>query len=62
LKSLLVIVVIVVISFFHYLNEKTAFAIFANELFIFSGVEFAGTEGAERDFSAHVVLDTRMNF
>ena len=29
---------VVFISFFHYLNEELAFAIFADELFIFAGV------------------------
>ena len=45
---------VVIISFFHDLDEEVSFAIIANELFVVSSVELSGTEGAERDFSLHL--------
>ena len=61
-ENLLVLVLVVFVSLAHYLNEKRAFAIFADELFVFSGIQLSGAQRAERDFSAHDVLNTRMNF
>jgi hypothetical protein len=38
LRKLLVFVLVVFVSLVHYLNEKRAFTIFADELFVFAGV------------------------
>lgn len=53
---------VVLISFFHYLDEEFRLALFADKLFIVTGVQFPRAHGAERDFSGHVVLDTRIVF
>jgi hypothetical protein len=53
-KKLLVLVFVVFISLVHYLNEKRTFTIFADELFVFSGIQFTGTQGAERDLGTHL--------
>ena len=61
-EYLFVLVLVVFVSLVHYLNEKRTITIFAYELFVFTGVQFSGAQWAERDFSAHDVLNTRMNF
>jgi len=59
---MLFFLLVVLVSFFDYLNEETGFAIFANKLFIIAGVQLTGAHRAERDFGAHPVLNTRMVF
>jgi hypothetical protein len=51
--SFFLIFVVVVISLFRYLDEECGFAIFANELFIVTCIEFSSAQRAKRDFSFH---------
>ena len=56
------LLVLVVISFLHYLNEEVGFTVLANILFILTRVQLSGTNGTKGDFNAHDVLNTKMNF
>src|SRR5262245_47354228 len=53
---------VIIVVFVDDLDEERSFAVLTNELVIFSGIELSSAKGAERDFSAHVVLNTRRDF
>ena len=45
------VLIFVLVSLFHDLDEERAFAFFANELFVFTRIQFTGTQWAKRDFA-----------
>ena len=48
------LVFILIVSFFHDFDEKLRFTFFADKLIVVSGVKFSSAHRTERDFSSHL--------